>query len=174
MTYTKHQIMRIRDLNEQYYEVLFTKDALKFAPGSTVTLYNGPEVPLFIASGLQEPWVRLILDRDKTPNFSRTCISIKLNIDIVNKLPNLVAEGSPNFILTPSMISPFFSWSSTFPTTRCKVAYLGDNLISEDWVRANHDVVGVDEVRDSGCLYVLGDSEALYEYSEGAKISYLV
>ena len=174
MTYTKHQIIRMRDLNEQFYEILFTNNSLKFIPGSSVTLYNGDRKPLFIASGIQEPWARLILERGKSPNLLPGETSLKLNLEVVNKIPSLISEDSPNFILTPSMVSPFFSYASSFPSTRCKVCYLGENKISEDWVMANHDIVGVDEIKGYSSLYVLGDSEALYEHSGGAKVIYLV
>jgi hypothetical protein len=161
MTYTKHQIKRIRDLNDKYFEVLFSKRSLKFLPGCSVTLYNGPDVPIFIASGMQEPWVRIILDRDLFPDFDHNAVSIKLNLKISNLLPGLVTEEQPNFVITSAGVSPFFSYASTYPSVKSKVCYLGEDKITEDWIKMSHKLVDIRKMRRAKNLYILGDGVIL-------------
>ena len=163
MNYTKHQIRRIQDLNDGYFEVLFQKRSLNFAPGSSVTLYNGPEDPIFIASGISEPWVRLIMNRDLfSPNFQPGARSIKLNLEINNPLPELMREESPNFVITSSMAAAFFSYASTYPTTKCDVCYLGEDKISEKWIEMSHNIVkDVRKMKGKESLYILGDEKIL-------------
>jgi hypothetical protein len=162
MNYTKHQIRRIRDLNDEYFEVLFQKRSLNFSPGSSVTLYNGPEDPIYIASGIAEPWVRLIMNRDLfSPNFPPGTRSIKLNLEINNPLPELMNEESPNFVITSSMAGVFFSYVSTYPTTKCDVCYLGEDKISEEWIKMSHNVTSLKDMKGKENLYILGDEEIL-------------
>ena len=154
--YTKHKIIRVSELNDKYYEVLFQKDSLNFCPGSYVTLYKDRDYPLFIASGISEPWCRLIVNCDVfSLNFFAAKDYIKLNLEIDNKLPLLMAEKNPSFIITSDMISPFFSYSSTYPEKKCKVCYLGDYKISMDWIKANHDVVSLSKIKKEKDLYIL-------------------
>jgi len=161
MNYTKHQIKRIRDLNDKYFEVVFAKRSLNFVPGSAVTLYNGPDLPIFIASGIQEPWIRLILNRDLfSPYFKPGTSSIKLNLEIPNLLPGLMAEESPNFVLDSNTIGAFFSWASTNAGKKCKVCYLGDDKVQPEWIRSFHTLVkpsDVSSMRKHGNLYVTGN-----------------
>lgn len=160
MNYTKHQIKRIRDLNDNYFEVVFAKQGLKFAAGSTVTLYKGPEFPIFIASGIQEPWLRLILNRDLfSPYFKPGTSSIKLNLEIENKLPSLMAEEKPAFVFDTQTIGAFFSWSSSNAGKKCKVCYVGEDKIQEDWIGSSHSVVKApDSLKMKKCdsLYITG------------------
>lgn len=163
MKYSKHQIRRIRDLNDKYFEVLFNKRGLNFVPGSSVTLYNGIDTPIFLASGIQEPWTRIILNRDLfSPNFPQGTVSIKLNLEVDNPLPTLMTEQeSPAFVLTSEMVSPFFSYVSTYPHNKCKVCYLGADKISEDWIKTYHKLVDVSKIKKEKNLYVMGDREVL-------------
>jgi len=162
MQYTKHQIRRIKQLNSNFFEVLFQKDSLNFIPGQTVTLYNGPDIPVFIASGVQEPWVRLIMNRDLSPNFPAGSLSVKLNLELDNKLPSLMAEDKPGFIFDTQTIGAFFSWSSTYPSKKCKVCYVGTDKISEDWIAANHTVISESNIKKMARvknLYITGNRD---------------
>lgn len=160
MNYTKHQVKRIKDLNDKYFEVVFSKDALQYVPGSTVKLYNGPDYPVFIASGIQEPWVRLILNRDLfSLNFKPHTLSIRLSLEIDNKLPTLMNEKKPSFVFDSETIGAFFSWVSTYPEVKCKVCYIGDNKLQENWINANHTTVKMSDVlkmKKENSLYVTG------------------
>ena len=97
--YTKHNIKRIRDLNEKYFEVVIGKESLNFLPGSAVRLYNDGDEPLFIASGIQEPWVRLIMNRDLFPNFDFEQRNLKLSSEVQTLIGDLNNETSPNFVI---------------------------------------------------------------------------
>lgn len=173
MNYTKHQLKRIRDLNENYFEVVFNKRGLNFVPGTTVTLYKGPDFPVFIASGIQEPWLRLIVNRDLfSPYFKPGSTSIKLNLELENKLPTLMSEEQPNFVFDTQTIGAFFSWTSTHAGHKCKVCYLGGDKISEDWINMSHHIVKPSDVlglRKAGNLYITGDRD-LFEDSRASKL----
>lgn len=172
MNYTKHQIKRIRDLNDNYFEVVFAKKGLNFVPGSAVTLYNGPDFPVFIASGIQEPWIRLILNRDLfSPYFPRRLRSLKLNLEIPNLLNGLMIEETPSFVFDSNTIGAFFSWASTNAGKKCKVCYLGEDRVQEDWIKSYHTVVkpsNVSSMRKNSNLYVTGNRD-LYE-TRGKKV----
>ena len=163
MKYSKHQIKRIRDLNDNYFEVVFNKRGLNFVPGCCVSLYKGPDFPIFIASGIQEPWVRLILNRDLfSPNFLPGTKSIKLNLEIENKLSTLMSEEHPNFVFDTQTIGAFFSWASTNAGVKCKVCYMGEDKIQEDWIAASHTVVKPSDVlrlKKAGNLYITGNRD---------------
>jgi hypothetical protein len=164
--YTKHQIRRIRDLNENFFEVVFNKESLNFVPGSTVTLYKGADFPIFIASGIQEPWLRIILRKDLfSPNFIPGTTNLKLNVEIDNKLPNLVSEEKPSFVFDTQTIGAFFSWASTNAGKKCNVCYVGDNKIQEGWIKTYHKMVKPSDIRKMlkyDGLYVTGNRD-LYE-----------
>ena len=164
MRYTKHQIVRIRDLNEDYFEVVVQRRGLKFQPGDAVTLYNGPEEPIFIASGVQEVWCRLILDKETfSSNFPPGTCSVRLNLELFNPLNSLLAEERPAFILTSECIGPFLSFTSTFPQHRLKVCYLGPAKIQEEWISQAHTLIkNVSKMkRTANRLYVMGNKELL-------------
>ena len=166
MKYTKHQIKRIRDLNDKYFEVVFAKKGLTFVAGSAVTLYNGPDMPIFIASGIQEPWIRLILNRDLfSPYFQPGTRAIKLNLEIPNLLSGLMLEETPSFVFDSNTIGAFFSWASTNAGKKCKVCYLGDDKVQEEWINSYHTVIkksNISSMRKYGSLYVTGNGD-LYE-----------
>ena len=162
MNYTKHQLKRIRDLNDEYFEVVFNKRSLKFSPGDAITLYNGPDHPVFIASGISEPWIRIILKRDLFPDFDYNAVSIRLNKEIQSILPNLMNETAPNFILTAEGIGAFFSYTSTYPRVKCKVCYLGSDKVQENWVKSYHKAVTLPRrMGKLSDLYAIGDREVL-------------
>lgn len=184
-SYKKHHVHRIKDLNDLYFEVLFQKNDLTFAPGSTITLYNKREFPIFIASGIQEAWCRIILNKniysfiyDMNKSNAINNKSIKINVDVINELPTLLTEHAPNFIITTEMISPFFSYVSTYPTVKCNVCYLGENKISEDWIKSNHLLVNIKEFNSLNNIYVLGNREILMDKAKSfiynCKCSYLL
>lgn len=159
MSYTKHQVKRIRDLNEKYFEVVFQKESLNFNPGDCVVLWTGPEIPIFVASGIQEPWVRIILNRDLFPNITPGDLSIRFNKDITSKLSTLPGSVNPSFVFDTNTIGAFFSWTSTNPGKPCKVLYLGDYKIQEDWIKAYHNVVDVSKLKREKELYVTGNRD---------------
>lgn len=166
MNYTKHQIKRVRNLNDKYFEVVFDKRNLKFIPGDAVVLYNGPDIPIFIASGMQEAWVRLILDRDLFPSFDMEATSIRLESKVLGLIPKLISEEAPNFLITTAGVSPFFSYVSTFPKMylekKCTICYLGEDKVQESWIRAFHNlVIDPSKLRNVSNLYAIGDIDVL-------------
>jgi hypothetical protein len=161
MKYTKHQIKRIRDVNEKYFEVVIGREGLNFSPGCCVKLYN-EDVLIPIASGIGEPWVRLILNRDLFESkFPAGTNSVRLSLEIVNIAPHLMAEEKPSFVLTPEMVGIFFSYVSTYPQVKCKVCYLGEAKVQEDWISASHKLVSPKQIKKLDNLYVLGRQELI-------------
>lgn len=177
LKYAKHRIWRIRPLNDRYYEILIDKQSLKFVPGSAVTLYNGDEPPIFIASGVSEAWARLILDRERSPHFDLEASSMKLNSGVQQLIPTLFGEEFPSFLLTSEGIAPFLSYVSTFPHKKCTVCYIGDNIYNKDWIDQNQNVVDLDGITSAPDLYVLGNRnliERVGDILNNCKSSYLV
>lgn len=166
--YTRHKIIRTKILNHTWFEVLFQKGFLNFVPGSTVTIYGNEYRPIFIASGIQEPWVRIILRRDLFGDMFKNFkpldnTYIKLNRDLENKLPDLMLDKNPSFFITSAGVSPFFSYVSTYPKSKCKICYIGD-IISRDWIQAHHILVNNgNELVDNNLknLYIIGDRNIL-------------
>jgi hypothetical protein len=113
MKYTKHRVHRIADLNDKFFEVVFEKNGLRFTPGAAVKLYHGPDIPIFIASGVQEPWIRLIVNRDLFPDFDHEAISIRLHLGVEYPISLFKLKEPSNFILTADGIGAFFSYVST-------------------------------------------------------------
>ena len=92
-TYKKYKIHRVKHLNDTYFELLFQKDTLNFVPGCAVTLYNEPDVPLFLASGMQEAWCRLILNTNDYYFKVENMKMLKLDLEVSNKIPTLMQES---------------------------------------------------------------------------------
>lgn len=161
MSYSTYPVVRTKYLNEKYFEVLFKRKTLNFTPGSYVTLYNDP-TPMFIASGISEPWIRLILKTDQFYNLL-DIKKLKLNMEIDNPFSTLINETQPSFIVTSEMLSVFFSYASTFPNVKCKICYLGPDKISEDWIKHYH--IPIDKIskmkRAVSSLYIMGNKEIL-------------
>ena len=157
--YTKHIIRRIRDLNENYSEIVFQRDGLQFSPGSCVKLYGIDYPSILIASGIQEPWIRLIVNRDLLSNFPAGTKYIKLYKDIDNKMPTLAAAAAANWIVSSECIGAFFSYVSTYPDRKCKVCYLGSDKIQENWIKANHKMVNIKSLKGDKNLYITGNSD---------------
>lgn len=180
--YKKYQIRRIKELNDSFFEVVFQKGSLTFVPGNTVTLYKGPDHPIFIASGISECWVRLIMNRDLfSTYFPPGTRYIKLNSEIISIFPDLAAEKSPSFIFDAQGIGAFFSWASMYPSTKCKVCYLGEDKVQEDWIAGRHILVKSEdilEMKDCEDLYITGNRDLFKgdagEVLDNCKASYLV
>ena len=159
--YTKHKIHRVRSINDDWFEVVFDKETLNFIPGSCVSLYNLDIPPAFIASGIQEPWLRIILNRDFLPEIQGKDY-IKFNARVTNPLPTLMTSESPSFIITASGASAYFSYASTYPSLKSKVCYLGSGRFNEDWIEMTQEVVK-DPIEMTGEkeLYIIGDRDIL-------------
>lgn len=178
MRYSKHQIKRIKDLNEDYFEVVIARNHLKFSPGDCVKFYKD-DVLIPIASGISEPWLRLILKRDLFgEKFDSRTNSVRLSLEIENIVPTLMTEEAPNFVLTPELVGVFFSYVSTYPEKKCKVCYLGDSKVQEVWVRSNHTLEKPSEIRKRDNIYVLGNRDIIEEKAKkvlnNSKSSYLI
>lgn len=166
MNYTKHEIKRIRDLNSEWFELVFTRNSLKFSPGDCIKLYQQPNWN-FIASSPREPWIRLILNRDVHPNFvPGHKLSVKFNLELFNPLTGLDREDKPAFLVTTKGIGAFFSWVSMYPTVKCRIAYLGDNKVQEDWIKQYHEIVNNPEDLIGDTIYAVGQKDLLHREAE--------
>lgn len=160
--YGIHKVWRVKELNDEFFEVVFSRRRLDFISGSAVDLFSYPDSPsAFIASGKQEPWVRVILDKGRYSNFDMDIDSIKICRDTVNLIPDLFNEESPNFLIDSYGVSPFLSYVSTFPNVKCKVCYVGDNKVAYDWIKSYHKIVTKKEIRKCNDVYVIGEKDYL-------------
>lgn len=178
MRYTKHQIKRIRDINDSYFEVVIGKQGLNFSPGCCVKLYKD-DIAIPIASGIGEPWLRLILSRDLFgEKFPAGTNSVRLSLEIENVVPTLMVEESPNFVITPEMAGIFFSYVSTYPQVKCNVCYLGEDKVQEDWIRMGHNLVSPKGMKKYDNIYVLGRRDIIESKAgkvlNSCKSSYLI
>ena len=161
--YTKHKICRKRDVSKGYIEVVFERNGLQWTPGGCITLYNGPDVPVFIASGIQESWVSVILNRDLFDNFFLSTGYIKLNVGVDDMFPELLADENPIFAIDSYGVGALFSWASSNMGKQATVCYLGDDFIQPDWIADNHVVINAVELSSikemDGNIYLAGNRD---------------
>jgi hypothetical protein len=156
--YTKHKIIRCRDINSEYFEVLFAGGKRKFKVGDGIMLLGDSSRNIaYISSGISECWVRLIL---KKSIFSSIIAAgsehIKILTEVNSELCCLMDEESPNFYITSEGIGPVLSYCSTYPRVKCKICYIGDELIHEDWFRTYHELVNLETIQKCSNLYIIG------------------
>lgn len=168
MNYSKHKIWRIKDLDRQettdrqvtgIYEVVFERQTLNFLPGSRVKLLGLEEPLFFVASGIKEPWVRLIVDSASTPRaFWGRCIKIEKTLCMY---PELLEDKDPAFYVSGEGIALPLAYISTFPDRRPEIVYLGPAIsleFLEKRSRLKRDRVLV----DGGRLYYCRDGVKRY------------
>ena len=59
-------------------------------------------------------------------------------------------------------IGAFFSWASTNAGVKCKVCYVGEDKIQQDWITSSHTVVkSTDALKMKKCnsLYITGNRD---------------
>ena len=75
------------------------------------------------------------------------------------------------------MVSPFFSYVSTYPKVKCKICYLGNDLIAEPWIKTNQQLVKINALSHDNNIYVMGNGDILSSkaksYINNCKFSYL-
>jgi hypothetical protein len=158
--YTKHKIIRNREINREYSEVVFEKRDMAFVPGCQVTIH-GSRTKVYLASGIQEPWARVILNSEESKLIPTGAKSIKLTRSLYNKVPDLMEANTPTFVITAAGISPFFSYASSFAGKRYDVLYMGEDKIQEDWVTSFHNSISLADLHDREEVYILGDKDIL-------------
>ena len=141
MKYTIHRIIRTKVLNEKYYEVLYQRDKLITPPGSQIELLDGSR--FLVASGLSEPWSRLIVSQDRVDRLTwGKNIKILCSNDLycTENLQNpgqtsLLDENKPGFIVGGESIAVALSYMSTYPDRKVEVVYLDEHPIHLDWLK---------------------------------------
>lgn len=162
MTYTKHKIWRIEDINDKFFEVLISKESLTFAPGAAVKLYKSGMPSVLIASGIAEAWVRLIMNRDIYRDlFEDNQLNVRLEKQLETPLKQLFAEEEPSFVVTSSGIGALFSYASTFPDKKLKVCYLGKDKVQKDWVEQNHILCKPGLMSQEQNVYISGNQKVI-------------
>ena len=160
--YIKCKIWRIRDLNDKYFEVLLSKESLNVIPGGIVTFYNSCLPGVLIASGIQEAWLRLIMNRDIYGDYFKDKPStIKIDSAVTNVLPGLYNEDFPAFIITSEGCGALFSYVSTFPKNKYNVCYLGDNKVQEGWINQYQNLKTLKQMQNSSPVYLIGNQNVL-------------
>lgn len=150
--YTKNKLHRFKQLNTHHWELMLGRNNFNVKPGSAIDIVKPGEQPrsYYIASGSQEPWIRLILpETDPWLHYFKSIKpndSVRVMPDIVEKLPNLYSISQDDVIFcTDQGISPYLSYVSTFiseeiyPTLVYQFKGNGVNL---DWIQGRQKVIG--------------------------------
>jgi hypothetical protein len=132
--YQIHKVQRVKDLTDSQYEVVTERKMLKFTPGDRVRVYNYDGPPIFIASGIQEPWLRFIVDKKDHPELT-VGKKIKLYREVETEIDGLMGANNPYFIISPSGVGPVLSYFSTFlhKCKECNVCLIGEECANKNW-----------------------------------------
>jgi len=164
-----HKLIRDVQLSEGVREVVFDKGSLKHGIGSVIHLTN-TDSPLYLASGLQEVWLRFLYDSNKDMNFNHIAqnspIILKGEYDVAHHdLPPAI-EDSIFIVQGIKGISLALSYLSTYPMNKPdQIFYISDSHIQKDWLEEFHEVVFATELTDELIIdqdkqyYIMGDEE---------------
>jgi hypothetical protein len=87
------------------------------------------DTPLFVASGIKEPWTRLIIEDTQVPR-STWAQAIKIR-EVINLYPDLINDKDPAFYVGGDGIALPLSYISTFPDRKPEIVYLGPAISLE-------------------------------------------
>lgn len=163
MKYTKHNIIRIKDLTTNFFEIIFARDHLKFVPGSVLELkgIKGDRHPLFIASEPDCGWVRVIADKREYPGLYTLKPKDTLKVCTISTTVD-IPNGGVGFIVSDVGISPVFSLISTFPQQKQTIYYLDNEPISLEYLQHQHQVyTKLEDLEEEMIYYLIGSRKYL-------------
>ena len=154
MKYTKLKVIRTKELSDDIFELILDSRGMKFKPGDVITInhpINGvmESRPFFIASGIQEPWIRILIRIndgvliDYLFNIKKHAM-VKVNIEPFSIFPKLLTQDEKCiFIASGIGISPFLSYFSSFPSTKVSqlLYHIKSEGVNSDWLFKNHNAI---------------------------------
>lgn len=152
MHYTKHTVIRCKDLNDNIFELLFRRNSLEILPGDKIKIITEDEpVSAYVASSRKEPWCRLICDKMSHHNLFKLHYPDSIKIAGVTQIhPDLIKDPQPCFCVSGTGIAVPMSYISTYPQKRVEIVYLGRTRIQEEYLKARCDLK---DAREEGKIY---------------------
>jgi ferredoxin-NADP reductase len=131
-------------LSSDYFEVVLKRKREKiYKPGDCLLVKKSASdemTPYFIASGVGEPWIRIIIRANDPSDINQDIWQAgKLRVDpeAFNVFPTLASDNNkPTFICSSVGISPFLSYMSTFPSERINLYVIGE-VPNHEWVKSH-------------------------------------
>lgn len=154
--YTKNIVVRTRDISDDIFELLFQRCGVKTIPGDQICIQPpaGGEFeskPIWVASGIKEPWVRILCDKMFHPWLSGLKYPSTIKIETVTSVyPDLIKDPQPCFCVSGTGIAVPMSYISTYPQKRVEIVYLGRTRIQEEYLKARCDLK---DAREEGKIY---------------------
>ncbi len=138
--YILSSIVRCQKLTPSISELLYKKPMFfRYRPGDKVKLLDYDK-EYYIASGVQEPWARVLIDNDIYINSP----TIRIKREPTNDIPDLVAsEPSKTIIFCDDMgVAPCLSFCSTYPSEKLSNIYAAtvSNLANNSWLNTHQNV----------------------------------
>jgi len=146
-TYTKLMVIRTKKLDDNNTEIVLANTRIiNILPG---TYMNNA----FVASGVQEPWVRLIENRESKLKYGNRYKVEKTG----NICPTLVKDLKPMFIVDDMGIGVALSYYSTYINIRGLPIYY-EGTINRDWLCKHHTVYNnINDIKEKdGNCYIIG------------------
>ena len=144
MEYTILPVIRTKRLSEAFFElVLKKKREICYGPGDCIYIKKSTSDgtskyrPYFIASGTQEPWLRVIIRANyRTMDLQALKAGDKVRVKpkLFSVFPSLASADRPVFICASVGISPFLSYISTSPSAKLDMYIIGD-VPNMEWVK---------------------------------------
>ncbi|MFW9948627.1 MAG: hypothetical protein ACFFKA_00705 [Candidatus Thorarchaeota archaeon] len=139
----KLNVVRVKHLNSEVFELVTERSNIKFIPGDVLIINaSGQERPYFIASGIQEPWLRFLIRKSLSPvvnHLSDLTLGSRITVlkNPISIFPNLIkeADNKLTFFAAGIGISPVFSFLSTYPKIQPDIFYYDKNHISDSWLK---------------------------------------
>ena len=160
MDYTTLQVVRVKDLSESYFEVILQNRNIIFKPGDCLNVIDTASDncrPFFISSGIQEPWLRLLIKRssagvmiDYLYNLKKKS-KIRIGNEPFSIFPGLIYTKRPVFLAESIGLHPFLSYFSTYPGKKIeKMVYVHHNKpVNLPWLKSNTPLI---EAKEIGCI----------------------
>jgi len=177
MKYSLHKIIRIKDLTKNYFELIIDKGKIPVGFGTQIFLHNPlnfeHKSSYIIASGIQEQWIRLILNKNNEPLIYSLLKNSTLKIDsiVVERFPDLMADTKKEkeliFIVDDDGVALLFNWISSNITIKPKhIYYLSNDPINKNWFIENQYPISFNMpklILPSDVYYVNGSSELIQQ-----------
>jgi len=152
MKYTTLKVIRTKDLPDKAFELILERRDIQYIPGDCLLIkgLNNEFRPYFVASGMQEPWFRIIIEKNLNDSLINYLYNIKKGSRIKVKrepfsiFPNLINQKQKTiFIASGIGIAPFLSYFSTYPLQKItKVIYhVQEEGINVAWLKTRQDII---------------------------------
>ena len=139
--------MRVKDISDDVFELVLKRERIQFMPGDCMLLYNFErEVsPYFIASGIQEPTLRFLINKKKSAFVDylyglRHGDMVRCDPKPKSVMPNLINAKDEILIAESYGISPILSYLSSYPNKRnIQIYYTGN--VNREWLNVHHVLI---------------------------------